>query len=105
MDVLVLVEICEFLVWRLVGERQTATAAACFAGLRANLVALTAVATADRGDVVNQVLIVCHIKCSLPGRIVPRILTDERRIRLLVLEMPDAGENHREAVLVGGGDR
>src|SRR6185295_7752242 len=71
MDVLVLIEMCEFLVWWLVGERQTATAAACFAAVRANLVTLTAVATADRGDVINQVLIVSHtlmlISCELLG--------------------------------------
>jgi hypothetical protein len=60
MDVLVFVEIRQFLVWRVVGERQTATAAACIAAVRADLVALTAVATANRGDVVNYVLIVSH---------------------------------------------
>jgi hypothetical protein len=49
----------EFFV-RLVGEWKTAPAAACVAAVGADLVALAAVATADRGDVVNYVLIVSH---------------------------------------------
>jgi hypothetical protein len=75
--VLVFVETREFFV-RLVRERQTATAAARFAPVSADLVTLTAVATADRWDVVNQVLIVSHSA---------RILTDERWIRLASVKM------------------
>jgi len=67
---------------RLVGERETASTAACIAAVGSNLVALTAVATADRGDVINYVLIVSHIYAHFRAEIVPRILTDQGRIRL-----------------------
>lgn len=112
MDVLVLVETRKLFVWWIVGERQTATSAACIAAVRANLVALTAVAAANRGDVVNQVLIVSHISTLTSGPNCATDYTDEkpdpsliREIRgYLMLKMPDAGENHREAVLIGSGD-
>jgi len=64
------------------GRAMKSTPTGSFAGIGPNLVALAAVAAADRGDVVNQILIVSHIKRSLPGRVVPRILTDQGRIRL-----------------------